>query len=67
MPEFGADAVDYFSPFDPMSIRDAMRRVLQDESKRRLLGELAAGRSAKFDWSYASHTTWQQILGLIAR
>ena len=67
MPEFGADAVEYFSPFDPVSIRDAMRRVLEDESQRRRLGELAAGRSAKFDWSKTSRTTWQHILGLIAR
>lgn len=67
MPEFGGDAVAYFSPTDPNSIRDALSRVLQDESRRSELAAAAARRSADFDWVTTSRTTWQQVMGLIGQ
>lgn len=66
MPEFGAAAVEYFSPASSVSIRDAMMRVLCDDDRRRVLGELAARRSEDFDWNKAASETWRQIEKLIA-
>ena len=65
MPEFGVDAVGYFSPTDPSSICDALARVLQNETCRSELAAAAARRSADFDWANTSRTTWQHITGLV--
>lgn len=65
MPEFGADAVGYFVPTDPTSIRNEMIRVLRDEPRRRELAAAAARRSADFDWTQTSSTTWQSITALV--
>lgn len=65
MPEFGADAVGYFSAVDPKSITDALLRVLQDESRRNELAAAAARRSADFDWAGTSQKTWLHITGLV--
>ena len=66
MPEFGGDAVGYFTPTDPNSIRDEMIRVLLDESRRHELAATAVRRSADFDWVKTSRTTWQSIADLVA-
>jgi glycosyltransferase involved in cell wall biosynthesis len=65
MPEFGAAAVEYFSPTSSVSIRDAMMRVLGDDDRRCLLAELAARRSEDFDWKKSATETWRQIGKLI--
>lgn len=65
MPEFGAAAVEYFSPKSSVSIRDAMMRVLCDDDHRRALGELAARRSEDFDWDKSAGETWRQIEKLV--
>lgn len=65
MPEFGVDAVDYFSPTNPKSICDAMVRVLRDESHRNELATAAVRRSDDFDWANTSKTTWKNIIGLV--
>lgn len=65
MPEFGGDAVGYFSPTDPSSIRDEMIRVLSDESRANELAAAAVRRSADFDWVGTSRTTWQSIADLV--
>ena len=59
MPEFGADAVEYFAPSDSVSIRNAMRKVLEDDAHARLLGEKAARRSENYDWAVTAHKTWR--------
>jgi len=66
MPEFGAAAVEYFSPTSPVSIRDAMMRVLCDDERRQELGELAARRSQDFDWNKSAGETWRQLGKLVA-
>lgn len=66
MPEFGGDAVGYFSPTDPISIRDELMRVLLDESRSSKLASAAARRSADFDWANTSKATWQRIMALTA-
>jgi glycosyltransferase involved in cell wall biosynthesis len=65
MPEFGVDAVDYFSPTNSKSICDALVRVLQNETRRNELAAAALRRSADFDWSNTSMTTWNHITGLV--
>lgn len=67
MPEFGGDAVEYFSPTDPKSIRDALTRVLQDESRSGELAAAAAQRSADFDWVSTARVTWQQVIDLTSQ
>lgn len=62
MPEFGGDAVGYFSPTDAGSIGDALRRVLGDEARRFELAAAAVRRSADFDWAATSRATWQNIM-----
>lgn len=58
MPEFGGDAVEYFSPFDPDSIAAAMLRVLSDEALARDLATRAAQRSERYDWADTARATW---------
>jgi glycosyltransferase involved in cell wall biosynthesis len=65
MPEFGGDAVGYFVPTDPASIRDEIIRVLCDEPRRHELAAAAARRSADFDWVKTSRITWQSITDLV--
>ena len=67
MPEFGGDAVQYFSPTDPTSIRDALRRVLESEAECRRLSVAAADRAAMFDWASTAALTWQSITSLASR
>jgi len=67
MPEFGVDAVDYFSPTNPKSICDALVRVLQNETRRNVLAAAAVRRSADFDWANTSQTTWKHITGLVTK
>jgi glycosyltransferase involved in cell wall biosynthesis len=65
MPEFGAQAVGYFSPTDPKSICDALTQVLQSESRRNELATAAVERSEDFDWVTTSRATWQTITELV--
>jgi glycosyltransferase involved in cell wall biosynthesis len=65
MPEFGVDAVDYFSPTNSKSICDTLVRVLRNETRRNELAAAAAMRSADFDWANTSKTTWIHITGLV--
>ena len=65
MPEFGANAVGYFSPTDPKSICDALVQVLENEVLKNELASAAARRSADFDWVATSRVTWQKITELV--
>ncbi|WP_235937680.1 glycosyltransferase family 4 protein [Marinobacter caseinilyticus] len=64
MPEFGGDAVEYFSPFDPESISNAMRKVLSDSSLEQHLVCQGMKRSERYDWSKTATETWSRILSL---
>lgn len=66
MPEFGGDAVLYFSPFDPADIAQAMRRLLSDERLAAELAARAALRSEAYDWERTARATWAQLRGLAA-
>ncbi|CAM5200139.1 D-inositol-3-phosphate glycosyltransferase [Castellaniella denitrificans] len=65
MPEFGADAVEYFSPTDPETIAASMVRVLRNKSLMDGLADSAAQRSKSFSWISTSKATWSCIYKLI--
>ena len=48
MPEIGGDAVRYFDPYSPASIRDVLVALMTDPTLRRDLGERARTRAATF-------------------
>jgi glycosyltransferase involved in cell wall biosynthesis len=64
MPEFGGDAVAYFSPFDPADIAAAMLRLLTDESLARELASKAGKRSEQYDWAETARATWHHLRDL---
>ncbi|ENB9665924.1 glycosyltransferase family 4 protein [Pseudomonas putida] len=66
MPEFGAQAAEYFSPFDADDISRAMSTVLSDADYARRLAEAAALQCQKFDWSKTAASTWAEIFKLVA-
>lgn len=65
MPEFGADAVEYFSPFDPPSLAQAMLNVLLNAERELLLADASARRSSDFDWRQTACRTWNAIFGVV--
>lgn len=62
MPEFGGDAVAYFSPFEPAELRDQMERVLRDEELAHRLAAAAAKQSLHYDWKHAADATWRCLI-----
>jgi glycosyltransferase involved in cell wall biosynthesis len=64
MPEFGLNAVEYFTPTEPETIRDAMLRVLQNADRLEELAANANQRSTDFDWKVTARETWSNILSL---
>lgn len=64
MPEFGGRHIGYFSPFDPCSIMDAMRKVLEDSSTAQSWAEGAREQGSLYSWVKTAHNTWQAILNL---
>lgn len=64
MPEFGGDAVEYFSPFDPPDAQRALQRLLTDAAHARNLGDAATVRSRQYDWAQTAARTWSRILAL---
>lgn len=65
MPEFGGDAVAYFSPFDPDDILKTMQKVLTDNDYAQHLAVAAARRSARYDWESTAKATWANIFRLL--
>lgn len=64
MPEFGGDAVAYFSPFDPDDILKTMLKVLTDNDYAQHLAVAAAQRSTRYDWERTAKATWTHIFRL---
>jgi len=64
MPEFAAEAAEYFDPFDSASIGLAMRRVLEDGARAKDLGDRAAARGTAFNWSVTASKTWRCLMEL---
>jgi len=64
MPEFGGDAVAYFSPYDPSDIAATMERLLADDAFARTLAEKAGARSERYDWPETARRTWRHLCEL---
>ncbi|MCD5978829.1 glycosyltransferase family 4 protein [Pseudomonas quasicaspiana] len=64
MPEFGGQAVMYFSPFDHNSIADALLTSLTSPDAMRNLSIGAVNQSDKFNWAISCKTTWDELTKL---
>ncbi|MCY1353636.1 D-inositol-3-phosphate glycosyltransferase [compost metagenome] len=64
MPEFGADAALYFSPFDPKDIGRVLSEALTSPDLLKKLSVAAVTQSDKFDWENTSRKTWSELLAL---
>jgi len=64
MPEFGADAALYFSPFDSKDIKNVLSEALTSPDTLRALSVAAVTQSDKFDWEKTSRKTWSELLAL---
>lgn len=64
MPEFGADAALYFSPFDSQDIADVLTEALTNPEFLKKLAVAAVAQSDKFDWEQTSRKTWSELLAL---
>jgi len=62
LPEVGGNAVEYVDPTSVPSIAGGLRRVLQDEGRRRELSELGRARAAGFSWQRFADT----VLGTLS-
>ena len=61
LPEVGGDAVLYFDPFDPASLRDALVRLCTDAPLRRQLSERGRAQSARFTWQKSARLAAAEI------
>jgi glycosyltransferase involved in cell wall biosynthesis len=57
LPEVGGEAVEYVDPRDAPSIAAGLDRLLQSESRRAELGELAHARAMHFSWAQFAEST----------
>ncbi|MNP15843.1 hypothetical protein D3C76_1082150 [compost metagenome] len=67
MPEFGAEAALYFSPFDSKNIQDVLTEALTSPDVLKKLSAEAVTQSDKFDWENTSRKTWFELLALAGR
>jgi len=64
MPEFGADAALYFSPFEPADISRVLLEALTRPDLLKRLSTAAVVQSDKFDWEHTAKHTWRELLAL---
>ncbi|WHS55292.1 MULTISPECIES: glycosyltransferase family 4 protein [Pseudomonas] len=67
MPEFGADAALYFSPFDSLDILRVLSEALSQPDVLKDLSLAAIRQSSKYDWENTSRRTWSELLALTGR
>lgn len=65
MPEFGGDAVAYFSPYEPADIAATMLHLLTDESLASELALRSGRRSEHYDWAETARATWRHLRELL--
>ncbi|WP_370262358.1 glycosyltransferase family 4 protein [Limnobacter sp.] len=64
MPEFGGRHIGYFSPFNPLSIERAMRKVLEDPNTAQSWAEGARQQGSLYSWAKTARDTWRAILNI---
>jgi glycosyltransferase involved in cell wall biosynthesis len=62
LPEVLGDAATYFSPEDPRSMMDAMKRVYSDETLRATLRERGIARANRYTWKACAERTYQAYI-----
>ncbi|MDH3273567.1 MAG: glycosyltransferase family 4 protein [Gammaproteobacteria bacterium] len=67
MPEFGANAVQYFNPYDPMQLAEKLAQLLDDERALADWGERAARHADDFEWCVSAGQTWAALRQLANR
>jgi glycosyltransferase involved in cell wall biosynthesis len=61
MPEFAAEAVEYFDPDDPISIAEKINFFLNHPNSIRHLKRLAREQGDLYHWSYSAKQTWEAL------
>lgn len=64
MPEFGADAVTYFDPYNPKQLADALEATLDDHIQMADMGQRALQRAGDFNWEVSARRTWDALFAL---
>ncbi len=62
LPEVLGNAALYFSPEDPLSMAEAMKRVYADETLRAALKERGIARAGVYTWNECAEQTYQTYL-----
>lgn len=62
LPEVLGDAATYFSPEDPRSMADAMKRVATDDALRSTLAERGIARAERYTWKACAEQTYHVYL-----
>jgi glycosyltransferase involved in cell wall biosynthesis len=65
MPEFGKDAVEYFSPYSPESITSAIKKVILDKHYSSQLALSAYQKSLEYEWTNTAKLTWNSLMQLV--
>jgi glycosyltransferase involved in cell wall biosynthesis len=61
MPEFAANAVEYFDPDDPLSLVEKIKLVLDQPQLAKRLKSLAATRAELYQWHESAAKTWELL------
>ena len=64
MPEFGADAVTYFDPYNPGQLAGALAAMLDDPVRIADMGLRAQQRAEDFNWEVSARRTWDALFAL---
>ena len=67
MPEFGGDAVAYFSPESPDDFALQVMSLIDSTEELKRLGRLATEQARRYDWAETAHRTWTAIRELAER
>ncbi len=64
MPEFGADAVQYFDPTAPDALAEQLLRLIEDPGLQSRLAAKAAAQAKFYDWQETARLTWNALAKL---
>ena len=64
MPDFAADAVEYFNPSNPPELADLLEKLLDNVHLSESLSKKALEHSKHYDWGVSAKRTWESINSL---
>ncbi len=64
MPDFAADAVEYFNPSNPPELADLLEKLLDNVHLSESLSKKALEHSKHYDWGVSAKKTWESINSL---